>query len=239
MLTQQKNLDIVANNMVNISTAGYKQERYTATTFDDVLYSRVGNKEKDYQPIGRQSYIRANSQLYINYEQGTPEETDLPLDFAIGGDGFFAVENSDGETAYTRTGSFSLDEEGYLCLPGQGYVLDTEGERMQLSTDKVIGDSSGRIYTEDDHTLLGQIGVYTFEDTGVLECDAQGMFTGGEGVLDENASVYWGYLERSNVDMVKEMTEMISCQRAFQSAAQVAKMYDQLLTKATTELGKA
>jgi flagellar basal-body rod protein FlgG len=224
--------------MVNISTAGYKSERYTATTFDDVLYNRVGNKEKNYQPIGRQSYIRATSQLYINYEQGTPEETDLPLDFAINGDGFFAIQKNDGETAYTRAGSFSLDEEGYLCLPGQGYVLDTEGQPIRLSTDKVTGDSQGRIYTESGN-YLGQIGIYTFEDQDALEFDEQGLFTGGEGVLSENPSVYWGYLERSNVDMVKEMTEMISCQRAFQSAAQVAKMYDQLLTKATTELGKA
>jgi flagellar basal-body rod protein FlgG len=238
MLTQQRNLNVISNNMVNISTAGYKEQIYTATTFDDVLYSRVGNKEKDYQGIGRQSYIRATSQLYTNYEQGTPEETGLPLDFAIYGDGFFAIENADGEVAYTRAGSFSLDEEGYLCLPSQGYVLDTQGQRIQLWTDKVTGDSQGRIYSEDDGSYLGQIGVYTFEDTGVLEYNEQGLFTGAEGTVDENATVYWGYVERSNVDMVSEMTDMISSQRAFQSAAQVAKIYDDLLTKATTELGR-
>jgi flagellar basal-body rod protein FlgG len=224
--------------MVNISTAGFKEQRYTATTFDDVLYSRVGNKEKDYQSIGRQSYIRATSQIYTDYEQGTPEPTGLPLDFAIGGDGFFAIQRADGQTAYTRAGSFSLDEEGYLCLPGQGYVLDTQGQPIQLTTDKVKGDSQGNIYTEDGGNWLGQIGVYTFEDTSVLDRDDQGMFTGGEATLSESPSLYWGYLERSNVDMVQQMTEMITCQRAFQSAAQVAKLYDDLTTKATTELGR-
>jgi flagellar basal-body rod protein FlgG len=238
MLTQQRNLNVISNNMVNISTSGYKEQEYTATTFDDVLYSRVGNKEKDYQGIGRQSYIRATSQLYTNYEQGTPEETDLPLDFAIYGDGFFAIQNEDGETAYTRAGSFSLDEEGYLCLPGQGYVLDTQGQRMQIMTDQVTADSQGRIYDESNGSYLGQIGVYTFEDTGVLEFNEQGLFTGGEGVLDENPTVYWGYVERSNVDMVSQMTDMISCQRAFQSAAQVAKIYNDLMTTATTDLGR-
>ena len=59
MLTQQRNLNVVGNNLVNISTAGFKESRYTATTFDDVMYSRVGNKEKVYTEIGRQSYIRA------------------------------------------------------------------------------------------------------------------------------------------------------------------------------------
>jgi flagellar basal-body rod protein FlgG len=238
MLTQQRNLNVVANNMVNISTAGYKEERFTATTFDDVLYSRAGNKVQDYTDIGRQSYIRAADQLYTDYEQGVPEETDLPLDFAIYGDGFFAVQDENGQTAYTRTGSFSLDEEGYLCLPGQGHVLDVQGQPIQLYTDKVTADSHGRIYSETNGAYLGQVGVYTFEDTGTLEPNAQGLYTGAEGTLDGNATVYWGYLERSNVDMVQQMTEMITCQRAFQSAAQVAKLYDSLLTKTTTEIGK-
>jgi flagellar basal-body rod protein FlgG len=130
-----------------------------------------------------------------------------------------------------------MDEEGYLCLPGQGYVLDDEGQPMQLNTDKVVGDENGLLFTEDGG-YLGRIGVYTFEDNGALEINAQGLYTGDGATLNEDATVYWGYLERSNVDIVQEMTDMISCQRAFQSAAQVTKMYDELLTKATTDLGR-
>jgi flagellar basal-body rod protein FlgG len=238
MLTQQRNLNVVANNMVNVSTAGYKSERYTATTFDDVMYNRVGNKLKDYEEIGRQSYIRASSQVYINYDQGTVEPTGLPLDFAIQGDGFFAVERTDGQVAYTRAGSFSLDEEGYLCLPSQGRVLDGSGQPIQLSTDRVEGDSSGRIYTASGHQLLGQLGVYTFENTDELTYDAQGLFTGAQGTAMDAPQVLCGYVERSNVEMVNEMTEMMTCQRALQSAAQAAKMVDQVMTKATTDLGR-
>lgn len=238
MLTQQRNLNVVANNMVNISTAGYKEDQYTATTFDEVLYSQVGNKEKDYQPVGQQSYIRATSQIYTNYDQGTLEPTGLTLDFALGGEGFFAIQRTDGQVAYTRAGSFSLDEEGYLCLPGQGRVLDGEGQPIQLSTDRVIGDSTGKIYSEDGNYLLGQIGVYTFEDYGTLEHDDQGLFTGEGATVVDTPQVYWSYLERSNVNMVEQMTEMMTCQRAFQSAAQVTKMYDQIMTKATTDLGR-
>jgi flagellar basal-body rod protein FlgG len=108
---------------------------------------------------------------------------------------------------------------------------------MQLNTDKVEGDSNGRIYTENGG-YLGRIGVYSFEDNGTLEINDQGLYTGDGATLKEDATVYWGYLERSNVDLVKEMTEMITCQRAFQSAAQVTKLYDELLTKATTDLGR-
>ena len=78
MLTQQRHLNVVGNNMVNVSTAGFKESRYTATTFDDVMYARVGNKEKIYTDIGRQSYIRANSEIYVNHEQGIPEPTNIP-----------------------------------------------------------------------------------------------------------------------------------------------------------------
>lgn len=238
MLTQQRNLNVVGDNLVNVSTAGYKESRYTSTTFDDVMYSRVGNKNKIYQDVGRQSYIRANSEVTVNYEQGVPEPTDIPLDFAIYGEGFFAVQNAAGETFYTRSGSFSLDQEGYLCFPGQGYVLGPDNQPIQLSTDKITADSAGRIYDEQGGYPLGQIGVFTFEDTAELENNDQGFFTGAEGTPMENPNILWKYLERSNVDMIRQMTEMLTCQRALQSAAQASKMYDQLMSKAVNDIGR-
>ena len=88
MVTHQQNLNVIGNNMVNISTAGFKQERYTATTFDDVMYSRVGNIYNVGTEIGRQSYIRAASDTYTDFTQGAMEPTGMPLDFGIYGDGF-------------------------------------------------------------------------------------------------------------------------------------------------------
>lgn len=237
MLTQQQNLDVVSHNLVNISTAGYKEERYTATTFDEVMMNRVGNEEKIYTDIGEASSMRVSSQIYTNYDQGVPEYTNIPLDFAINGDGFFAVQQDGGQMVYTRSGSFSLDEEGYLCFPGQGRVMGVDNQPILLITDKIKADGQGRIFTEDGG-YLGQLGVFAFEDNGALEHNDEGMFTGGGAVLVENPNLYWKYLERSNVDMVKQMTEMLTCQRALQSAAQVAKMYDQLMSKATTDIGR-
>lgn len=237
MLTQQRNLNVIANNMVNASTAGYKTQTYTSSTFDDVMYSRVGNRNKvGAEEIGRQSYIRATSQVYTDHTQGVPEPTGIALDFAIEGNGFFAVRDTDGQVAYTRSGSFSLDEEGYLCLPGYGQVLDPQGEEILLGTDKITADSQGQLFN-DFGAYLGRLGVYDFEDYDQLTYTSQGLFAGADGQVTDGARIHWGYLERANVSMVDQMTEMISVQRALQSAAQVTKMYDQLMTKATTDLG--
>ncbi len=237
MVTQQRNLNVVGNNLTNVSTAGFKESRYTASTFDDVMYSRVGNKEKIYQNIGRQSYIRANSEIYVNQDQGIPEPTDIPLDFAIYGEGFFAVRSDAGDVAYTRSGSFSLDGEGFLCFPGQGRVLGADNQPIQLNTDKIDVDGQGYIFSENGG-YLGRLGVFSFEDTEQLEYNAQGMFTGAEGTVMERPQIMWKYLERSNTDMIRQMSEMLTCQRAFQSVAQVTKMYDGLMDKATNEVGR-
>lgn len=238
MLTQQRNLNVVANNITNVSTAGFKASRYTSSTFGDVLFSRIGNQNKEnYTEIGNQSYIRATSEIVTDFEQGSLEPTGISLDFAIEGDGFFAIRNEAGEVRYTRAGSFSLDDEGYLCYGGFGRVLDYDGEEIALMTDKIEGDKYGRLYTEGG-TLLARLGVFTFDDDAQLEYNEEGFFVGAEGQAMELPTVHWRYLERSNSNITKEMTEMISAQRLFQSAAAVSKIYDQLMTKATSEIGR-
>lgn len=237
MLSQGRRLDVIANNMTNVSTAGYKADTYTDSTFKEYVVSRIGNKDKS-QPaqLGKSSYILAPSKLYTDYSQGVLEPTDQSLDFALDGDGFFAVQTANG-TAYTRAGSFSLDDQRYLCLPGQGRILDISGEPIALGTDKINVDNTGAIYNEQG-TYLGQIGVYSFQDNTQLVRDAQGLFTAnGQQAAASSATVHQKMVERANVELVREMTSMLTAQRAFQSAAQVSKMYDELMGKAATNLG--
>ena len=238
MHTQQQNLNVVGNNLVNVSTAGFKQSRYTARTFDDVMYTRVGNREKIYTDIGRQSYIRANDEVYVDYSQGVPEPTNIPLDFAIMGEGFFAIQSLEGGTVYTRAGSFSLDDEGYLCFPGMGYVLNPDGERIQLRTDKLNVDDQGNIFHKDTGGYLGTVGVYEFEDVAQLEHNGDGFFTGEGAQAVQTPYVLWKYLERSNADMIQQMTEMLTCQRALQSCATVTKIYDEVMGPSASDVGR-
>ncbi len=237
VLTHQRNLNVVANNMTNISTPGYKQDRYTATTFDEVIFSRVGNKDSQGTEIGTQSYIRATSDIDTDFTQGVLEPTGLPLDFAINGEGFFAVQDANGEVAYTRSGNFSLDDEGYLCLPGYGRVLNPQGGTIQLGTDKIHADKQGIIYYDEGGTL-GQVGIYTFADNAALDRNLQGLFTGAGAQAAVAGEMLNGYVERSNTDIIKQMTDMITYQRSLQSAAQAMKMYDSLMTKATNDVGR-
>ena len=238
MLSQGRRLDVVSHNMTNISTAGYKLDRYTDSTFQDVLISRVGNKNKAVSTeMGEETYILAPSELVTDFTQGSMEETTLPLDFAIIGDGFFAIDR-DGDVAYTRNGSFNLDDEGYLCLWGQGRVLNSEGQPIQLPTDHIYVNKLGEIYTEADRNYLGTLGIYATENTEDLERNEYGLFTGGNFQLSENYEIRHRMVERSNVNMVEGMVLMMSSQRALQSAAQMSKIYDAVMSKATTELGR-
>lgn len=238
MLSQSRRLDVVANNMTNLSTPGFKAETYTDSTFEEVMYNLVGNKSKVYTPIGEQSYILAPSEFYVDYSQGGLEETGLNLDFAIEGDGFFAVETADG-VQYTRGGSFSLDGEGYLYLPGHGRVLGMNGQPIQLTTDAIRADGQGNLYTQDGGYYLGQLGVFTFPDNAQLVKEASGLFeANGQAAAPTAARLHWKWVESSNVDMVGEMTRMMTAQRALQSAAQIIKLYDDLLNRATTEVGR-
>ncbi len=236
MLTQGRKLDVISNNMTNVATAGFKADRFTASTFQETMWRRVGNMDRRYTDLGEQSFITAPSQLYTDFTQGVPEETGLPLDFCIEGEGFFSVQTEDGRI-YTRSGSFSLDDEGYLCLPSQGRVLDSNGQEIRLVTDQIDTDGFGGIYTLDGD-FLGRLGVFTFEDNGQLEKNDQGMFVSDQEGEPTVVKIHHKMIERANVDLVQQMVEMISSQRAYQSMAQVTKIYDELITKTTNDVGR-
>ena len=117
-------------------------------------------------------------------------------------------------------------------------MLDDEGQAIQLPTDKLYVDQTGGIYSEISRNYLATLGVYSFPDNGALEQNDRGLFTGGGAAISENYTILHGAVERSNVNMVQEMVSMMTTQRALQSAAQISKIYDQVMTRATTELGR-
>ncbi len=240
ILSQTRRLDVVGNNMTNVTTPGYKKETYTDTTFEEVLISRVGNSDKsDSEVIGSQSYMLASDELYYDLTESGLDITGLNLDFAIMGEGFFGIQTQNG-VQYTRGGSFQLDEEGYLYAPTYGRVLGTNGQPIQLNSDIIDADMQGRLFDSETGNLIGQIGLFTFEDESLLAKTELGLFDVGGQVATpaQTQQVMWKAVENSNVDLASEMSNMLTAQRALQSAAQVLKMYDEVLTKSVNDIAR-
>lgn len=237
MISQNRNLNVISNNMANSSTPGYKADKYISSTFRDEMLYRSGNKTPNRKTaIGSVTAIQATNARVTNYEQGGYDITEGTLDFALNGNGFFVIQTNNG-LVYTRDGSFITDEQGYLTLPGVGRVMGTNG-LIQLTTDNIVVDTDGRIWSNDDaQTNFGTIRLDDFENYADMIKGDNGTFT-AEGVAarQADATVNQGKLERSNISVMDEMTSMMSAQRSLQAAAQVIKIYDQLDAK-TVQLG--
>lgn len=228
VLTQTRHLNVIGNNMANISTPGFRQDTFTQTTFQDELIYRIGNTDKSNPtPIGRMNCIVTGDGNVTNYEQGGITPTASSLDFALRESGFFAVQTGN-DVRYTRNGSFILDDQGYLYLDGVGRVLGTNGP-IYLGTDKITCDSLGNITSQETGQYFGRIRVVDFQDYNTeLEKTTGDMFVATGTPRDVNATITQNFLEDSNVDVIDEYTQMMAKERALQSAAQVLKMYDQL-----------
>ncbi len=237
MLTQTRNLNVISNNMANVSTTGYKSDKFISQTFEEVmLYSSNNKAMVNASQVGEIYKAVVPDRNYTDFGQAGVTPTTHPLDFALQSSGFFTIQTDDGNV-YTRNGSFSLDAEGYLTLQGIGRVMGQNGP-IQLTTDQIIVDSSGNIFSEETGQLFGTLAIVDFEDYDAELTKTTGdVFIANGTPIPVNGNVVNKALEGSNVDSIEQMTDMMASQRALQSSAQVMQMYDQLLQKIVTQLG--
>jgi len=240
LITYQQDLDVLAHNMANVNTNGYKSTR---TAFEDLLYTEMDTNGELKHLTGHG--IRSRS-IDLLMDQGSPRQTSRNLDFAIMGDGFFAVERN-GRVEYTRDGTLAIsmendNQDGYLVASDGGYILDSQGKRIQLERDK----ETKQFITEN---LTDKIGVYLFSNPYGLEQTNQSSFLetpiSGEPYViaetnnrgnrrqDEEAQVkpytiLQMAVESSNVNLADEMVGMIVTQRAYQANAKMVQTADQL-----------
>lgn len=217
---QQTKLDIIANNIANINTVGYKTQ---SAGFVDLLYSNMNAKETENTNLKVGSGVRCEKTDML-FSQGSYQSTGQTLDFAIKGKGFFAVSNpATGQVKYTRDGSFRLssqgDEEFYLVTAKGDLVLDKNEEPITLPKDGTGIDAN-------------TIGVFDFQNTEGFKCEGDTLFAdvpkNGEKQLMENADVASGYLEYSNVDLANEMSKLIEAQRAYQMTLKMIQTSDEV-----------
>lgn len=246
MVNEQNRMDVMTNNLANVSTVGYKKEGSTSQSFDDVLTVKIKDISAGLSNVQRTGVRNPGVKIgenYVDYSQGSFRETGNTYDLALGGDGFFAIEytNKAGETStmYTRAGQFTLTKEGYLVTPEGDYVLDVNNRRIQLDTAKDSDiTEDGRISQEGRE--IAQIQVVDFEDYDYLERFGESYFRPIEGARQTagTASVYTGYLEMANVQTVSEMVNLISISRAYEANQKLIQTYDDSLEIAVTQLGR-
>lgn len=225
--------EVIANNLANINTVGFRKDRLFFHALDDKMSS---NELKQIQP-----------KQIIQLGEGTYEESGNTWDFALAGKGFFQVENN-GQYLLTRNGRFQLDQDGYLTDSNGAYVQGNAGrihlpELLQFEDEyeEVIIDvaSDGTIHMNDQ--VLDRIAVVGVNDPNGLERRGNSYFAamGTGGIFrDETTTMSQGFVESGNVNTLEEMTQMMTNLQLFESQQKAFKTTDEILQQVTTRLGR-
>jgi flagellar basal-body rod protein FlgG len=245
MAAQERNVEIISNNIANMRTTGYKKQR---VEFQDLLYQqylRAGSQTSDngsVSPVGIEvgSGVKTVATPRI-MSQGTVTQTEKDLDVAVSGEGYLAVQLPDGRTAYTRDGSFERDGNG-LLVNASGYqvqpgiTIPQNANNLTISADGIV---QAYIGTATAPTQLGQLQLYRFVnkeglesvgDNNFVETAASGAAQAGTPNTDGAGSLMQGYLEEANVNPVTEIADLIAAQRAYEMNSRVIQGADEMLS---------
>jgi flagellar basal-body rod protein FlgG len=243
MAAQQTRSEVIANNLANVNTTGFKRSR---AHFEDLLYQTVqgstivGAPDANSLPaiqVGRGTRLAGVERAH---QQGPLEQTERPLDLAIEGDGFFQVQMPNGQVGYTRDGSFSLSDtgtivtsEGYTLLPG--VKVPEDATELSISTTGVVTATRGNEKTQTENgrielaRFMNPAGLLAQGQNVYLETPASGAAVVGYPSEDGMGRVQQGNLEGSNVEIVQEMVDMITAMRAYEINSKAIKNAEEMM----------
>ena len=248
MQAQQTNVEVISNNIANLTTTGFKRSR---AEFQDLIYQnlrRVGSNSSDtgtVVPSGAQVGLGVKTAaIYRINEQGNLQQTSNSLDLAIQGNGYFQVTLPSGETAYTRDGTFSLSPTGQI-VTSDGYVVQP-GVTIPTNATGVTIDTSGEVQVsipgQTAPSLVGALQLANFPNPTGLESQGGNLLlataasgnavTGNPGAPGFGTTMQ-GFLETSNVNVVSEITNLITAQRAYEMNSKVITASDEMLSTLT------
>lgn len=237
----ERQLDVVANNVANVGTSGYKSD---SSLFEE--YLRSGAHEDNF--IGndrRVSYVQDRGTIR-DFTQGPAERTGNPLDVSINGKGFFTVQTPAGER-YTRDGGFQINTQGQLVTSAGNPVLGTNGPIVFQATDhdmKISEDGTVTVLegiTTQTDSLRGKIKLSSFPDPQQLQKQGSNLFSAPAGVAaqtDTKSTMNQGFIERSNVNAVAEMSRMLEITRTYQSISNLTQQQSDLRKSAIQSLAE-
>ena len=250
MQAQQTRTDVIANNLANVNTTGFKRSR---AHFEDLLYQTIqgpatlGSRDTEQLPAIQVGLGTRLSSIQRIDAQGSLEQTSRPLDLAIEGEGYFEVQLPNGNTAYTRDGSLQVSDQGVL-VTSQGYAIQPpikvpkDASSISISETGVVsanGTGGGTSGSQE----LGRIELARFTNPSGLESMGQNLFnetqSSGQamkGMPTEEGygRIAQGYLESSNVEIVTEMVDMITAQRAYEINSKAVKNSEDMATTANS-----
>jgi len=251
MLAQQTNVEVIANNLANMNTTGYKEQR---AEFQDLLYQNIeqaGAQSSDsgtIVPSGIQlgAGVRTAA-VYRATGQGDLQTTSNPYDVAVNGPGYFRIQMPDGTDAYTRAGNFALSPEGQIVTQ-QGYVV-APGVAIPTTATAVTINAQGQVQAtvpgQTAPQTVGQLELTRFPNDAGLKAEGSNLFTetASSGAPQSGVpgstgygTIQQGFLETSNVNAVEEITSLITAQRAYEMNSKVITAADQMLSE-TAKLG--
>lgn len=241
VFTRQKAINTIANNISNATTAGYKSQITVESSFGEHLVARMSELDSvASNNIGPGAFITINSSEATDFTQGSLESTGRPVDMAINGPGFFLVESETYGPVLTRNGQFEIDSDGDLYLPGVGKVLNDGEDTINLESSSFTVSPSGVISIDGDEVDTLYIAVPD-EDT-VLKNVGPGVFQTEDSAYDqaepENYYLMQGTVEKSNINMAKEMSRLVAGQSHYQACTQIVKMYDAINQITVNQIGK-
>jgi len=248
MLAQQTNVEVISNNIANMTTTGYKRRR---AEFQDLIYQnlrRVGSNSSDtgsIVPAGAQVGLGVKTAaIYRINAQGNLQQTSNTLDMAIQGNGYFQITMPSGDTAYTRDGTFGLapdgtivTADGYTVQPGlqippaaTGVTVNTSGQVQVTLTGQTAPQTIGQLQLA---VFPNEAGLEAQGDNLFLQTSASGAPVAGNPGTAGFGSVMQGFIETSNVNVVSEITSLITAQRAYEMNSRVITTSNDMLSTLT------
>lgn len=244
MMLQMKRQDVIANNVANANTGGYKKDTLICKAFPDMLLSCIGDykvaedgKIKKMPPveIGAIGTGAVTDSVVTDFRAGTIKNTACPTDLAISNNGYFTVNTSEGER-YTRNGSFNINNEGLLVDSGGNPVLDKNDKEIYINGSFTV-DKMGDISSGEDY--IATLKIVDFENKLDLKKEGNNLLRAEEDFdIVSNPGILQGYQEASNVNAVKEMVSLINVVRAYEVCQKVVQAEDETLSKAIDEVGR-
>jgi len=267
MMAQQARLDTIANNLANVDKTGYKRDLTLFKAFPDMLIRRINDDGQGITPAGSYDTMPYVGKLgtgvevnevYTQFDQGSMQRTESPFDFALEGQGFFTVMTERGER-FTRNGTFTINEEGIL-VNHKGYAVMGENGPIQLQKNNFMVNERGEVLVNaaispepedvvgmtqnnwEQPVVIDRLKLADFENIRELKKEGESLYTdteySGPPLPPQQLKVVQGFLEKSNVNAVREMVEMIEVQRSYEANQKSITSGDQTLGKLINEVAR-